>query len=497
MTDSMNVIFLLCDTIVKAKISPYHNRKGPYGHVRTPNMDRLASRSATFTNHWINSAPCMPARRDLFSGRIEFPWRSWGPRETFDPDWTLKLKQTDVSTFLFTDHGNLFDTGASNYHHFFDAYYYERGHLNDHFRVADQDKLGRIYKSVGNSTEDETFVARNLSNVAKWLDEHSETKKPFFIFIDEFDPHWPLDPPEPYKSMYLGYHSPYQENDGWFHSGNSENYTPGEINWMQSQYEGKLTMVDRWIGEILERMDKYNLWKDTVFILTTDHGEFLGEYGQMSKGAGFSYPLFANIPLIIHYPGSPLSGEKVNELTCSVDLNATVLDIFGLKAESRSHGVSFLPLLRHLESVSRHEVLYGWWGKGFYWTDGKFLLCKAPENPGPLYQYGVNLGEKYVGLAGAYFDRYAGAEAGRFLPHTDQIVFRIPSDGLAYSGRKADFDALFNLNDDPLCTQNIYSSRIDLRNQCVSALAHAMEKLQAPGEHYQRLGLLAFKDNIY
>ena len=114
-----NVIVILCDTLTRDKLSPYHHGEGPYGYIRTPNLQRLAERGITFTNHWINSAPCMPARRDLCSGRIEFPWRSWGPRESFDPDWTLVLRDTDVTTCLFTDHANLFDV-PPRWHHRFD-----------------------------------------------------------------------------------------------------------------------------------------------------------------------------------------------------------------------------------------------------------------------------------------------------------------------------------------------------------------------------------------
>src|SRR6056297_2778262 len=139
----MNVIFILCDTLVRDKLGPYHWGQGAYGHIRTPNLDRLAEHSVTFTNHWLNSTPCMPARRDLFSGRIEFPWRSWGPRESFDPDWSVSLRNTEVETALFTDHANLFDVGAGNYHHFFDTYQFVRGHVNDHLTLDTEVQPGR------------------------------------------------------------------------------------------------------------------------------------------------------------------------------------------------------------------------------------------------------------------------------------------------------------------------------------------------------------------
>jgi arylsulfatase A-like enzyme len=500
----MNVLFILCDTVVREKLSPYHRGQGRYGYIRTPNIEAFAERSVTFENHWINSAPCMPARRDLWSGRIEFPWRSWGPRESFDPDWTVTLRQTNVSTALFTDHANLMDVGAGNYHFFFDHYAFVRGHFNDHCAttsLVEPARAGmtqRIYqkKRLEMRDEKDTYVAQNMSNVAHWLDENYYTNQPFFLFVDEFDPHWPLDPPEPYRSMYVEDRSLLERDlPTFYRSAWAEDYSADELRWLNAQCAGKITMVDRWLGEVLERVDRYALWDDTLILLTTDHGEFIGEYGQMSKGSGFSYPLFARIPLFVHMPHSPLNGQRTDALTCAVDLHATALDALGQPVSEHSHGRSLLPLLKGETHTPRLDVLYGWWGKGLYWTDGHMLLCKAPEATGPLYQYGTNLGEKWVGLRGDYFDRYQGCadydkvRVGPYMPHSNRPVYRVPYDGMAYSSKDADFDALFDLDQDADCRTNLYNSDPRLREQSIARLMAAMRSIGVPKEHYVRLGL--------
>jgi hypothetical protein len=137
----------------------------------------------------------------------------------------------------------------------------------------------------------------------------------------------------------------------------------------------------------------------------------------------------------------------------------------------------------------RSDALYGWWGKGVYWTDGAMLTCKAPEADGPLYQYGTNLGEKYTGLKGEPFDRYAEAECGRFLPHTDRPVYRVPSDGMCYAGGGADFDAVFDLEADPGCQRNLWAEAPARREACLQRMSQAMRDLSVPQEHFQRLGL--------
>jgi arylsulfatase A-like enzyme len=492
----MNVLFILCDTLVRDKLEPYHGGTGPYGHIRTPNLRRLG---ITFTNHWLNSAPCMPARRDLWSGRIEFPWRSWGPRESFDPDWTLALRTTDVTTALITDHANLFDVGAGNYHHWFDHYEFIRGHYNDHCATVPKEahpnpRHPRAIYQAGRETwrdETDTFCARTLRTAAEWLDRHGADEAPWFLMIDEFDPHWPLDPPEPYRSLYLDDPSLAEKGLTTFYKGNdSEDYTPDEVAWIQAQAAGKITLLDRWLGEVFEAMDRNGLWDDTLVILTTDHGEFTGEHGQMSKGACFNYPLFSRIPLLVHCPASRLTGTSVPALTCAVDLHATVLDALGVRPSPHCHGRSLLPLLRgEGEESPRRDVLYGWWGKAFHWTDGDLLLCKAPVADGPLYQYGTDLGEKYTGLAGDYFDRYAGAETGRFLPHTDRPVYRVPADGMSYTAPGSDRDALFDLTADPQCRENLYTADPPRRDACLARMVAAMRALQVPEEHFVRLGL--------
>lgn len=506
----MNVILILCDTLTRDKLGPYQRPDGPYSHIRTPSIDRFATHAVRFDNHWMNSAPCMPARRDLFSGRIEFPWRSWGPRESFDPDWSLALRKTNVRTALFSDHANLFDVGAGNYHHFFDTYAFVRGHFNDHLELVGGVEPGRVslprdlYLTAQRRIDhpDSSYVARNLANVEDWIDErtHSGNEDSFFLFVDEFDPHWPLDPPEPYRSMYVTDRrlldlDPNDDRVSPFYSGGDvAEYSREHLAWLNAEYAGKVTMVDHYLGRLFECIGRNGLWDDTMVVLTTDHGEYIGEYGQVSKGHGPSYPLFARLPLLIHYPHSANAGESTDELSCAVDLHATVLDALQVPVDPASHGRSLLRLLGGgscdpSRGQPRTDVLYGWWGKGFYWTDGRRLVCKASSQPGPLYQYGTNLGEKYVGLQSEYFDRYEGAQTGTYLPHTNRPVYRVPSDGMAYSSVGADCDMLFDLEADPECSENLWDADPALRKVTLGRLTAVMRSLEVPSEHYARLGL--------
>lgn len=487
----MNVLFILCDSLIRDYLGPYHHGSGPNIDIRTPNLDRLAQRSHVFDNHWIGSTPCMPARRELWSGRLEFPWRSWGPLEPWDANWARDLSRADVRTQLITDHANLFDIGAGNYHWHFTGYELIRGHVNDHWESREAGNGSPYERNAGHRTPIESpqqsFAARTLTSVARWLEDNAADGVPWFLMVDEFDPHWPYDPPEPYRSMYaqdaeLETVTPPLSPQGLAST------DPRIAEATRARYAGKLTMMDHYLGRVLDTLDRMQLWDQTMVILTTDHGEHCGEHDLLGKGHGWCYPEYARIPLMIHDPRAIASAGRCDALTTTVDLHATVLETMGQTPASSCHGRSLLPLLRGQADSVRGAVMFGWWGRGFYATDGRWLVCKAPEAETPKFQYGTWLGEKHTGLRSEPFDRYAEATSGPFMPHIDLPVYRIPADGLAYASADADTDALFDLAEDPACARNQWD-QLDQRHAALAMLQAQMRWHAVPQEHYQRLNL--------
>jgi arylsulfatase A-like enzyme len=95
----MKAIVFLFDTLCRRYLPCYGN-----DWVRTPNFTRFADRSVVFDNHWVGSAPCVPARRDLFTGRLNFLERNWGPIEPFDYTLPQALREQGIFTHMVTDH---------------------------------------------------------------------------------------------------------------------------------------------------------------------------------------------------------------------------------------------------------------------------------------------------------------------------------------------------------------------------------------------------------
>ena len=95
----MKTIVILADSINRRYLPAYGN-----DFVKTPNLDRLQKQSCVFDNHWTGSTPCMPARRDMFTGRINFLERCWGPIEPYDTTLPQLLREQGVRSHIYTDH---------------------------------------------------------------------------------------------------------------------------------------------------------------------------------------------------------------------------------------------------------------------------------------------------------------------------------------------------------------------------------------------------------
>src|SRR3954468_2489845 len=108
----------------------------PYGaeNVHAPNFSRLADHTALYDNCYAGSMPCMPARRELLTGRHNFLHRSWGPLEPFDDAMPEILRFNEVYTHLATDHQHYFEDGGGTYQNRYSSWEYTRGQEGDFWK---------------------------------------------------------------------------------------------------------------------------------------------------------------------------------------------------------------------------------------------------------------------------------------------------------------------------------------------------------------------------
>lgn len=486
---------------------------GSYGgdEFATPNIDRLAKRAVQFENHFTGSLPCMPARHDILVGAMDFLWRPWGSIELWERPITYHLRRKGITTMLFSDHPHLFETGGENYHTDFYAWEYMRGHEGDPWKTREDpswlgtpalpakpasDKDPRPYDlSRTWFREDLDFPGpRTLKGAADWLSLHGADHDSFLLFIDEFDPHEPFDTPEPWSSLYdpdwddpLLIWPPYAI-DGVKNGALTER----EGRQIRSNYGSKVSMIDHWFGRLLDVMDADDRWSDTLLILCTDHGHYLGEKDIWGKPRVPQFETLGHTPLMIAAPG--VAAGRTEALTTNVDLNATLADLFDVEMAYTTHGVSLLPLLDGTAKSVRDYVIGGVFGQWVQVCDGTHKYARAPVGDGfPLSMWSNRWSTMPVhgapGLRLPNPDHRAWLDN---MPGTDIPVIRQPfqqGDLLpfwAMSPAIGDHH-LYHLDVDPGENENRVGEASEAH--MTGVLRQALVDLEAPSEQLERLGV--------
>src|ERR1051325_9714432 len=122
----MKCIMVMFDSLCRRLLSAYGCE-----WTHTPNFARLAQRTVKFDTAYVGSMPCMPARREMHTGRPNFLHRSWGPLEPFDDSMPEILKNAGVYTHLATDHFHYFEDGGATYHNRYSTWEFFRGQEGD------------------------------------------------------------------------------------------------------------------------------------------------------------------------------------------------------------------------------------------------------------------------------------------------------------------------------------------------------------------------------
>lgn len=503
----MKTILILMDTLQRKMIHAYN----PACPVITPNIDRLADRSVVFSQHYIGSAPCMPARRDILTGRLNFLERNWGPIEPFDVTFPSLLRRNGVFSHIVTDHYHYAELGGEGYLPQYNTWEMIRGQESDPWvsRVAEpvfpEQFAGRVVRqNLLNRTQfhaDADYpTPKTFASAVQWLRDNQGADN-FFLQVEVFDPHEPFESSEEFQKLYPdGYRGIY---DWPRYAEMGEQETPEAIEHLRHRYMATLTMADKWLGKLLDEMDRQNLWKDTLVLFTSDHGHMLGEHHRTGKNLFHAWNEMAQIPLFIHLPEDRQAGQRVSAVTQNIDLFPTILQWFGADQALSEisypiHGRSLLPLLRGEAEKVRDYAIYGWFGQPVNITDGHLTYFRAavPENA-PLYLYGSML---------TTFPRYLGAglpegvlTAGNYLPWTGMPVYRL--DQAAVAKMAAPVMAKMGMRPDPdLLSSRLFDIDLDNDQLCpledptreeemARALAEALQLHDAPQEQFVRLGL--------
>lgn len=365
--------------------------------VTAPNFQRLAERTVTFDRSFVGSMPCMPARRELHTGRYNFLHRSWGPLEPFDDSMPEILKHNGIQTHLASDHYHYWEEGGANYHTRYSNWQISRGQEGDPWKgdLADpdipranagrarwgrQDWVNRSYMQAETDKPQAKTFAMGLEYIEKNHDEDD-----WFLHIETFDPHEPYFSDGKYRELYgLDPDEPYTDWPGYRRVDPSQD----DVEQMRKLNAALISMCDAYMGKVLDTMDRYDLWKDTMLIVNTDHGFLLGEHDWWAKCVMPFYNEIAHTPLFIWDPRSGIGGERRQSLVQTIDLAPTLLDYFNQPIPPDMQGKPLRETIAD-DTPVREAGLFGLHGAHVNVTDGRYVYMRAPadESNSPVFEY--------------------------------------------------------------------------------------------------------------
>ena len=407
----MKAIMVMYDTLCRNYLQPYG-----CDWTITPNFQRLAERCVKFEHSYVCSMPCMPARRELHTGRPNFLHRSWGPLEPYDDSMPEILKRNGIYSHMVSDHQHYWEDGGCTYHNRYSSWEISRGQEGDRWQAnlhVNADGLKSVFKGQQVTfddpqygpyyrdwmaadqrnrqymdTEDKTCQAVTFGKGLEFIRENHDVDN-WFLQIETFDPH------EPFYSL-PDDRNKYPELKENLYGDALDDWPPyaktaedqDTIEHTRKVYAALVTKCDRYLGKILDLMDEYSLWEDTMLIVNTDHGFLLGEHGWWGKTAMPIYEEIAHTPLFIYDPRRKnLAGVERRSIVQTIDIAPTLLDYFGLEIPEDMLGKPLFGVMDD-DTPIRQYAVFGYHGSQIDITDGRYVYMHAVQHPEvPNYEY--------------------------------------------------------------------------------------------------------------
>ncbi len=485
----MRAIMLMFDTLNRRMLEPYG-----CGWTKTPNFKRLAEKTITFDNCYAGSLPCMPARRELHTGRYNFLHRSWGPLEPFDDSMPELLGDHGIYTHMISDHQHYWEDGGATYHNRYQSWEIVRGQEGDCWKGQVKDPvvpehLGRVWRQdLINRTYIDCEEKQPLTEVFRlgleFLEKNKEQDN-WFLHWECFDPHEPFYTMEKYKNRYPHHYDGPQFD--WPEYREVQE-TREQVEHCRYEYAALLSMCDEYLGKFLDYMDENDMWKDTMVIVNTDHGFLLGEHDLWAKSAHPWYNETVHIPMFVWDPRHGIQNQRRRSLVQGIDVPVTLLDFFGIKAPKDMQGHKLEPVILGDDPV-REYALFGMHGAQVNITDGRYVYMRSPlPDNQPLYNYTQMPTHMRCRFSVNEMKDMKWHPGFSFTKDTPvmQIVSVADRSGDT-SMRQTTGNMLYDLQEDPDQLAPIHNPEVEQR--LIQHMVRLMEENNAPKEQYVRLGL--------
>ncbi len=405
-----NVLFLFSDQHSARTLGCYGNDE-----IRTPYLDKLASKGALLTNTYCNNPICTPSRMCFLSGQYPHNHGHWGLMGP-NPDWLPSafshFKQSGYLTGWagkshtpsgwlspYSDQigdGYGFEKRISNsdttkmvglqgvQNNDYSFYLAQKGllHLRDDRVLQEQYQLFGHSRGQGvdarpsRLSEEDSIEAWSAREAIKMIDRSQKEEKPFFFWMTMPRPHQGYTPAERFWNLYneneltlppncddplegrhpltLNSANYYREHDDW------RLFEPKSWNAARKRvlrgYYGCVSQVDAACGVVLDYLEENGLTENTIIVYSSDHGEFAGEHGMIEKAPGIGFRCITRIPFIVSYPGVIPDNVRREEIAESVDFLPTICSLAGLPMPNWCDGEDISKLLINGEKQKEFAV---------------------------------------------------------------------------------------------------------------------------------------------
>ena len=433
-----NVLFIMADQLRRDHLACYGH---PY--IRTPNIDALARRGVRFDQAYVNSGVCGPSRMSYYTGRYAASHgATWNRVPLSVGELTLGEYLRDAGlelalagkTHVMPDQdglrrlhldghselGHLLERGGfheldrydghhtpgeeSGYPAFLRAHGYDSADPWTDFVISGLDAQGRVCSG---------WHMRNVHLPARVREEHSETaymtdqamrfigamaERPWVLHLSYVKPHWPYMAPAPYHAAYTAdqclpvlrtreeLRNAHPVLEAYRASEESRSFSLDEcVRVVRPAYQGLIEQLDAHLGRLFEHMDRLGVLRDTLVILCSDHGDFLGDHWLGEKE--LFYDMIQRVPLIVVDPSAEADvsrGRVEQRMVESVDVVPTILHALGLQVpQHRIEGRCLQDLL--FDAAQPGSPAPQWRDAVFSELDYSFkdarrLLGKTPQN---------------------------------------------------------------------------------------------------------------------
>ncbi|MBJ6368505.1 sulfatase family protein [Snuella sedimenti] len=404
-----NVIYIMADDLATQAISAYG---GIYKDIApTPNIDKLAQEGMLFQDVLCTNAICGPSRAAILTGNYSNKngyYKNESGGKFDDSQWTFpqEFQKQGYQTSLFGKwHLGTEPKGFNVFK------YHNSAGQQGHYWDPVYNENGVDVKEKGYATNLSTDFALN------WLDKERKKEAPFLMVLQYKAPHRPWEPDKKYENLWEDVEMPYPTtfNDNYagreLTAGDTEmtmdyfsrrdmkfkepeNLTgrekiawafygakPGEVvqpvgmgdeegkKWRYQtyikDYLACVKSVDDNIGRVLKYLEANNLEDNTIIVLTSDQGFYLGDHGFFDKR--FIYEESLRMPFIMKYPGVIKSGSVNSDIITNIDFAPTLLDLANIKTSQQMQGRSFKPVLEGNTPEDWQQGMYYHYYEFPYW----------------------------------------------------------------------------------------------------------------------------------